>query len=122
MKIFAGLFLLFVFAINSLAAPLVFKVTKEIEATADKPAEIAVFNSAKYKKLRISIAVSPKESSEALRTMYADALEGKERTGLIEFQFSSYNLSKSFIVDTPPSQIVFTSQYSGVYKIYIWGE
>lgn len=50
---FLGLFLVFVFAVNSFSSPLIFKATKEI--TTNEVIELASFDASKYKQIRIGL-------------------------------------------------------------------
>lgn len=112
MKILAILATL-LFAVNSFAAPLVFKATKEIKSP-DKHIELATVDTSKYSRLRFHIVHADQVSQFYLWAHFVE--DGIENYWIQTNSHGSYTSS----IDLPPSQIKFMVKGSGTFRIYIW--
>lgn len=118
MKILLLFTLIFVFVFNSLASPLVFKLTKAIQVEKGKEyAEIGTFNTGQYNKIRIAVVPSG-EGFSRLNQIYLHAVEDEKPIYLQHYTFIG---NYSVFMDTPPSSLRISANESGIYKVYIWG-
>jgi hypothetical protein len=115
MKKCIGLFLAFLFLVQfALGSPLVFKTTKEIKG--DGWTELAIFDSSKYKQIRVGV-VDDNVSESVLN------ISAAEETQEIFIQGATDNfLNVSFLIDQPPTKLKISAKGAGVYKVYIWAQ
>jgi hypothetical protein len=110
-----------------LASPLVFK--KNVKITeAEKlgggfgtiPSyELTVFDSAKYKKVRVAV------TAFAGTNVYFDAIEDRDALNIGSFKITPSYLdfkSGSILIDTPPTTLRIGVSEIGIYTVYIWAD
>lgn len=120
MRKFLGLFLLFVFAINSYSAPLIFKTTKEIDSPTQYT-ELGTFDVTKYKKIRITVENNDERTStrQDYREFKFIAVGVEDKEVFINQGIG--NISYTTLVEEPPSQIRIKIAGRGKFTLYVWG-
>ena len=114
----ALMILLFVLALSfqSLASPLVFKVTKDIDSP-DGLAEVATIPTAKYQRVRVHVA-----SSSPVFNVSIGAVEGGDvlylAGGSATVRSDAYRLN--FLVDVPPPMMRISVMGAGTFKVFVW--
>jgi len=109
-----ALFLSLLLAANCVAAPLIFKGFKDL--TPGTFVEVASFNAAKYKQIRIGISSNNVGSSQSIHINGWD--------GGFSFQLLYTDeafLSRTFLIDVPPESVNITIDGKGKYYIRVWG-
>ena len=122
MKKILTLFLFFIFAQNLFAAPLVFKLTKEINHKKDinfetEFVELGTFDAIKYKQIRIGISFKP-TTSENVRDFVIYGVEGENEIFLISSDIAK-NYVKDLVIDSPPSKIRIKVRGNGIFTLYV---
>lgn len=123
MRKFSILFFAFVLSVNSVfAAPLVFKVTKEVAAGG----EIARFETSKYKKILVgamfvSDNIKIKEDRDD-RDIKIFAVEDNDLFYILSMGIYKAFSNRAVPIENLPSKISFIAEKAGTYKIYIWAE
>lgn len=92
-------------------SPLVFK--SKVEVKTQDITELCIFDSSKYKQIRVAVKFESAESSIGEITLYS--VENGEEVFLAN---NSYN----FLIETPPTKIKVKTKGVGTYKIFIWAD
>lgn len=123
MKLILSFILLFSLVINSFAAPLIFKTTKEIKG--NDFVELATVDTKIFNQIRVSVTASADE------TISQNAANGKKfrvaiyavednKEIFLQDQNAEYVQFKT-VIDTPPSKIRIKVRGETTYFVHIWG-
>ncbi len=118
MKILPLVIVLVLLVHTSMASPLVFKVTKEVNT--NESTEIAVFDTSKYKQIRIGLSVSNKEKTEGGNLISLYAVEDATSIFIQDFYIPEKYATVSVLLANPPTKLAINAKGKGVYSVFIW--
>lgn len=114
MKKLIGLLFALCFSLNAFASPLVFNSVK-IVSPDDNWVVLGSFDATKYKQIRVGVSSDNVGWSQEIK------IEGVETEGtLLILHTEERFLGRSFLIDTPPSQIRVSVKAKGKYSLHIW--
>jgi hypothetical protein len=108
------------------ALPLVFtatKTVKQLNENSKVPLEVAVIDTSKYEKVRVSAVFVSERTNTIIGNFYIHGMEEPDTFFYLDtLRTITMDNGSSIVIDAPPSRIKLSTYETGTYRIYMWGK